>query len=99
MRVVQHPELRLELGLVEDVAQQGEVGGDLGGLGHSEVVGQLKLVDHSESYKPTLEVRIKLKISLDNLSFTLARNQPIVIFSSTEEKSTVTITRPKLLIS
>ncbi len=58
MRVVQHPELRLELGLVEDVAQQGEVGGDLGGLGHSEVVGQLKLVDHSENCNCNLKLEI-----------------------------------------
>ena len=44
-----HPELGLELGLVENVAEEREVGGDLGRLGHREVVGQLKLVDHSES--------------------------------------------------
>ena len=43
--IVEHPELRLELGLVEDVAQPGEVGRDLGGLGHGEVVGGLQLVD------------------------------------------------------
>ena len=42
MTVVEHPELRLELGLVEDVAQPGEVGRDLGGLRHREVVGGLK---------------------------------------------------------
>ena len=44
MTVVEHPELRLELGLVEDVAQPREVGRDLGGLRHREVVGGLQLV-------------------------------------------------------
>ena len=42
--IVEHPELRLELGLVEDVAQPREVGCDLRRLRHREVVRGLQLV-------------------------------------------------------
>ena len=42
MGVEQHPQLGLELGLVEDVAQEGKVGRHFGGLCDAEVVGQLE---------------------------------------------------------
>lgn len=42
--VVQHPQLGLELGFVQDVAQPREIGGDLGRLGQGEVVGQLYVI-------------------------------------------------------
>ena len=43
--IVEHPELRLELGLVEYVAQPRKVGRDLGGLRNRKVVRGLQLVD------------------------------------------------------
>ena len=43
--VEQHPELRLVLGLVEQVAKQRAVGRHLGGLRHRERVSSLESVD------------------------------------------------------
>jgi hypothetical protein len=48
VRIVQHPQLGLELGFVKDVAQEWKVGSDLRRLGDGEVVAQLELEDGSE---------------------------------------------------